>query len=75
VSVVSEYSSEGCCEVKQLCAGPVSSRSSDRASYGEQRRRGVELANGSTESQAGQMLLAAWLGWAVERLVHSGQHG
>ena len=59
----------------QLLAEPVSVGSHDCAGYGRQRRHGVELAIGGTESQAGQMLLVAWLSWAVEWPVHSGQCG
>ena len=57
----------------QLLAELVSGRSS--ASYSRQRRCGVELADGGAESQAVQMLLAAWISWAVEWQVHCGQRG
>lgn len=78
VSVASEYLLEGRCEVKLawcwsgcwlncLAAGPVTVL--DIVG----RQRSMELVEGVTESRAGQMLLAAWLGWAAEWLGHAGQ--
>jgi hypothetical protein len=59
----------------RLLAELFSGRFCDRAGYCQQRRRNVELAEGGAESRAGRMLLVAWLGSTVERLVHTGQRG